>query len=140
MIPAIIPVQETIQYEIIINHINISDCEDVSDPETCLLTIPAIADLILSNCSFIDKSALLQISSETIPRSSIDMPKNIRLTDSDFHVLRPVDLLIGARATLSLFSIGQILLLFFKLIFLLLFKIVLFLRYLNGVKLQLLFM
>jgi hypothetical protein len=37
MIPATIPVQETIQYEIIINHINTSGCEHVSDAETCLL-------------------------------------------------------------------------------------------------------
>ncbi|XP_039303445.1 uncharacterized protein LOC113004455 [Solenopsis invicta] len=59
---------------------------------TCL-TIPAIADLI---------------SSEVFPRNSVDIPANIRLAGSDFHIPRPVELLIGAGATLSLFSIGQI--------------------------------
>ncbi|XP_039309666.1 uncharacterized protein LOC120358695 [Solenopsis invicta] len=59
---------------------------------TCL-TIPAIADLI---------------PSEVFPRNSVDIPANIRLADSDFHIPRPVELLIGAGATLSLFSIGQI--------------------------------
>ncbi|XP_018406526.1 PREDICTED: uncharacterized protein LOC108782694, partial [Cyphomyrmex costatus] len=59
---------------------------------TCL-TIPVITDLI---------------PSETFPRDALTLPKNIRLADPEFHKPRPVDLLIGAGATLSLFSVGQI--------------------------------
>lgn len=59
---------------------------------TCL-TIPAITDLI---------------PSEIFPRDSIKIPSNIKLADPDFHLPRPVDLLIGSGITVSLFSIGQI--------------------------------
>ncbi|XP_011859008.1 PREDICTED: uncharacterized protein LOC105556521 [Vollenhovia emeryi] len=57
------------------------------------LTIPVISDLV---------------PSEIFPRDSITIPSNIKLADPEFHLPRPVDLLIGAGATLSLFSIGQI--------------------------------
>lgn len=57
------------------------------------LTLPTIADLI---------------PSETFPRNAIDIPSNITLADPEFHLPRPVDLIIGAGTTLSLFSIGQI--------------------------------
>ncbi|XP_011859184.1 PREDICTED: uncharacterized protein LOC105556702 [Vollenhovia emeryi] len=59
---------------------------------TCL-TLPIIADLI---------------PSEIFPRDSIGIPPNIKLADPEFHLPRPVDLLIGSGATLSLFSVGQI--------------------------------
>lgn len=59
---------------------------------TCL-TIPAISDLI---------------PSEVFLRNSIKIPSNIKLADPEFHLPRPVDLLIGSGATLALFSIGQI--------------------------------
>ncbi|XP_011867526.1 PREDICTED: uncharacterized protein LOC105561808, partial [Vollenhovia emeryi] len=48
------------------------------------------------------------VPSETFPRDSITIPSNIKLADPEFHLPRPVDLRIGAEATLSLFSIGQI--------------------------------
>lgn len=57
------------------------------------VTVPTIADLI-PDASF--------------PRESISIPKNVKLADPSFHVPRPVDLLIGSGATLSLLSIGQI--------------------------------
>ncbi|XP_036138376.1 uncharacterized protein LOC118644289 [Monomorium pharaonis] len=59
---------------------------------TCL-TLPTITDLI---------------PSEIFPRNSIEIPSNIRLADPEFYLPRPVDLLIGSGATLSLFSVGQI--------------------------------
>ncbi|XP_070517427.1 uncharacterized protein [Cardiocondyla obscurior] len=46
--------------------------------------------------------------SEVFQRETIKIPANVKLADPEFHVPRPVDLLIGAGATLSLFSIGQI--------------------------------
>ncbi|KYN17403.1 hypothetical protein ALC57_10312, partial [Trachymyrmex cornetzi] len=48
------------------------------------------------------------IPSEIFPRESIKIPPNIKLANPDFHLLRPVDLLIESGAMLSLFSIGQI--------------------------------
>ena len=65
---------------------------DFSKELTCL-TIPVITDLI---------------PSETFPRETIEIPSNIRLADPEFHLPRPVDILIGSGATLSLFSVGQI--------------------------------
>ncbi|XP_066599988.1 uncharacterized protein [Prorops nasuta] len=56
------------------------------------LVIPKIADLIPNNL---------------FPRNSIKIPPNMNLADPHFHVPRPIDLLIGSGATLSLFSIGQ---------------------------------
>ncbi|XP_070170934.1 uncharacterized protein [Polyergus mexicanus] len=57
------------------------------------LSIPIISDLV---------------PSEIFPRHSIKIPSNIKLADPEFHLPRPIDLLIGAGTTLSLFSIGQI--------------------------------
>lgn len=57
------------------------------------LTLPAIADLI---------------PSEIFPRDTIKIPANIKLADPEFHLPRPIDLLIGSGATLSLFSFGQV--------------------------------
>lgn len=48
------------------------------------------------------------VPSEIFPRESVKIPPNIKLADPEFHLPRPVELLIGAGATLSLFSIGQI--------------------------------
>ena len=59
---------------------------------TCL-TVPAISRLA---------------SSEPIPREFIEIPSNLPLTDPNFHKPTPVDLLIGADPTLSMFCIGQI--------------------------------
>ncbi|XP_018377310.1 PREDICTED: uncharacterized protein LOC108770304 [Trachymyrmex cornetzi] len=59
---------------------------------TCLL-IPTISDLI---------------PSENFPRGTLKIPPNVSLADPEFHAPRPVDILIGAGPTLSLFSIGQI--------------------------------
>lgn len=57
------------------------------------LVIPAIADLI---------------PTEIFPRESVTIPSNVQLADPEFHVPRPIDLLIGSGTTLSLFSVGQI--------------------------------
>ena len=45
---------------------------------------------------------------EVFPRELIKIPDNIRLADPRFHIPRPVDVLIGAGATLSMLSIDQI--------------------------------
>lgn len=57
------------------------------------LTVPKIAGLI---------------PDEVFPRDSFKVPPNIQLADPLFHLPRPVDMLIGSGATLSLLSIGQI--------------------------------
>ncbi|XP_011701203.1 PREDICTED: uncharacterized protein LOC105457927 [Wasmannia auropunctata] len=59
---------------------------------TCL-TIPTITDLI---------------PSDIFPRNTLEFPSDIKLADPEFHRPRPVDLLIGSGATLSLFTVGQI--------------------------------
>ena len=48
------------------------------------------------------------IPSETFPRDSYDIPKNIQLADPQFHVPKSVDVLLAAGTTLSMLSIGQI--------------------------------
>lgn len=45
---------------------------------------------------------------EVFPRESIHIPRNLRLADPQFHLPRPVDMLIGSGATLSMLAIGQI--------------------------------
>ncbi|XP_066600697.1 uncharacterized protein [Prorops nasuta] len=59
---------------------------------TCLL-MPRISD---------------SVPIESFPRELIKLPKNIKLADSEFHISRPVDILIGSGVTLPLFAIGQI--------------------------------
>ncbi|XP_076546700.1 uncharacterized protein LOC143305767 [Osmia lignaria lignaria] len=59
---------------------------------TCL-AVPRIAD---------------SVPEEVFPRELIKIPANLRLADPEFHIPRPVDILIGSGATLSLLSIGQI--------------------------------
>ncbi|XP_070527735.1 uncharacterized protein [Cardiocondyla obscurior] len=59
---------------------------------TCL-TLPSISN---------------SIPSEICQRNTIAIPANIKLADPDFHLPRPVDLLIGSGPTLSIFSVGQI--------------------------------
>ncbi|XP_011883830.1 PREDICTED: uncharacterized protein LOC105570980 [Vollenhovia emeryi] len=45
---------------------------------------------------------------DVFPRELIQIPSNIKLADPDFHIPRPVNLLIGSGSTLSLLSVGQI--------------------------------
>ncbi|XP_033212242.1 uncharacterized protein LOC117169843 [Belonocnema kinseyi] len=48
------------------------------------------------------------VPNQLIPRERIRNPKNISLADPKFQVPAPIDMLIGAGVTLSLFSIGII--------------------------------
>lgn len=48
------------------------------------------------------------VPSEVFPRNWIKIPPNIKLADPEFHVPRPVNILIGSGATLSMFSVSQI--------------------------------
>ncbi|XP_018378079.1 PREDICTED: uncharacterized protein LOC108770842 [Trachymyrmex cornetzi] len=73
--------------------ITIQSIHDGFEKDITCLAIPIITD---------------SIPSETFPRNLIKIPANIRLADPEFHLPRPVDLLIGAGATLSMFTIGQI--------------------------------
>lgn len=57
------------------------------------LTVPTIADFV---------------PDEFIPLESINLPSKLPLADPHFHVPRPVDLLIGSGATLSLMNPGRI--------------------------------
>ncbi|XP_046145767.1 uncharacterized protein LOC114882057 [Osmia bicornis bicornis] len=57
------------------------------------LTIPKIASLI---------------PDQPIDRSNIQIPKNIKLADPEFHRPAPIDLLLSSGTALSLISVGQI--------------------------------
>lgn len=57
------------------------------------LTVPSITNLV---------------PTENFPRDSIVIPRNCQLADPNFHLPRPVDILIGSGATASMLSIGQI--------------------------------
>ncbi|XP_066592054.1 uncharacterized protein [Prorops nasuta] len=59
---------------------------------TCLV-IPTISDLV---------------PTERFPRHRLKIPRNIKLADPEFHIPRPVDLLLGSGVTTSLFCVGQI--------------------------------
>ncbi|XP_066596281.1 uncharacterized protein [Prorops nasuta] len=48
------------------------------------------------------------VPSEIFPRNSISITRGLQLADPQFYLPRPVDILIGSGATLSMFSIGQI--------------------------------
>jgi len=61
--------------------------------ELTYLLIPVISDLV---------------PAEVFPRNSIDIPDKIDLADPQFYYSHPVEILIGAGATLLLFSGGQI--------------------------------
>lgn len=77
-------------------HIVQIDCKSTNDKfkrSLPFLTISKIADLS---------------PSEVFPRESIHIPTNMKLADPQFHLPRPVDVLIGSGTTLSLLSIGQI--------------------------------
>ncbi|CAK9809341.1 hypothetical protein ANTQUA_LOCUS6008, partial [Anthophora quadrimaculata] len=66
-----------------------------SDYERTLtfLTIPKIASLI---------------PDQPIDRSTINIPRNVRLADPEFHCPAPIDLLLGSGTALSLLSVGQV--------------------------------
>ncbi|XP_039309629.1 uncharacterized protein LOC113004665 [Solenopsis invicta] len=74
-------------------HVTIRSTQNNFSKKLTCLTIPTIVDLI---------------PSEVFPRNSIKIPPNIKLADPDFHLPRPIDLLIASGATLSLFSVGRI--------------------------------
>lgn len=76
-----------------IAHIIIQSIHDDFSKELSCLVMPTIANLI---------------PPEVVPRESIKIPSNIKLADPKFYLPCAIDLLIGAEATLSLFSIGRI--------------------------------
>ncbi|XP_033229127.1 uncharacterized protein LOC117180745 [Belonocnema kinseyi] len=49
-----------------------------------------------------------RVHNETFPREKFNIPKNIKLADPQFHVPRPIDVLLASGPTLSSFAIGQI--------------------------------
>ncbi|XP_076765134.1 uncharacterized protein LOC143432245 [Xylocopa sonorina] len=57
------------------------------------LTIPKISSLI---------------PDQPIDRSLINIPRNIKLADPEFHRPAPIDILLGSGTTLSLITVGQI--------------------------------
>ncbi|XP_076765007.1 uncharacterized protein LOC143432076 [Xylocopa sonorina] len=48
------------------------------------------------------------IPDQPIDRSLINIPKNIKLADPEFHRPAPIDILLGSGTTLSLITVGQI--------------------------------
>ena len=60
---------------------------------TTFLIIPAISTLILSH---------------HIDRSTLEIPKNIKLADPRFHLPGPIDVLLSSGTTLASMCVGQI--------------------------------
>ncbi|XP_078049863.1 uncharacterized protein LOC144476616 [Augochlora pura] len=48
------------------------------------------------------------VPSDTIDRTTLNLPKNIELADPAFHRPAPIDMLLGAGTALSILSVGQI--------------------------------
>ena len=48
------------------------------------------------------------VPNETFPCESFNIPKNIKLADPQFHVPKPVDVLLATGTTLAVLAIGQI--------------------------------
>ncbi|CAK9796165.1 hypothetical protein ANTPLA_LOCUS674 [Anthophora plagiata] len=76
---------------------------------TTTLTISSLHSGLEKTLNFL---IIPQISSlipnETIDRKLLNIPRNLKLADPNFHQPAPIHMLIGAGTTLSLFSIGQI--------------------------------
>lgn len=64
-----------------------------SKDELNFLIVPNIADWV---------------PNEIFPRQSFDIPKNLQLADPQFHIPKPVDLLLASRTTLTTLAVGQI--------------------------------
>ncbi|KYN19129.1 hypothetical protein ALC57_08543, partial [Trachymyrmex cornetzi] len=67
-------------------------CKNFRKDLTCL-TISMIANLV---------------PAEIFPRDALKLPRNVKLADPEFYLPRPVGLLIGSGATLSLLTDGRI--------------------------------
>ena len=51
----------------------------------------------------------LQIICRVLPlKANLNIPKNIKLADTGFHISKPIDMLLGASVFWSLLSVGQI--------------------------------
>ncbi|XP_044588714.1 uncharacterized protein LOC123267892 [Cotesia glomerata] len=73
------------------------------------VTCKSLNDKFQRSLSFLTVNEITELSpNETFPRDKIHIPKNIILADPQFHIPRPVDVLIGSGTTLSLLSVGQI--------------------------------
>ncbi|XP_044582954.1 uncharacterized protein LOC123263974 [Cotesia glomerata] len=69
----------------------------------------SLNDKFQRTLSFLTVDEIAELSpNEMFPRNKICIPKNIILADPQFHIPRPVDVLIGSGTTLSLLSVGQI--------------------------------
>lgn len=73
------------------------------------ITCKSLDNNYQKSLSFLTVNQISDFSpSETFPRNMIQIKKNIKLADPQFHIPRTVDVLIGSGTTLSLLSIGQI--------------------------------
>lgn len=73
------------------------------------LTFKSICNTFEKSLEFLVVPKIAEfIPDEPFPRELVNIPKNIRLADPQFHSPRLVELLIGSGATLSMLSIGQI--------------------------------
>ncbi|XP_044578920.1 uncharacterized protein LOC123261391 [Cotesia glomerata] len=69
----------------------------------------SLNDKFQRTLSFLTVDEIAELSpNEMFPRNKICIPKSIILADPQFHIPRPVDVLIGSGTTLSLLSVGQI--------------------------------
>ena len=48
------------------------------------------------------------IPNEEFPRQLFNIPENLQLADPQFHVPKPVDVLVASRTTLSILAVGQV--------------------------------
>lgn len=76
--------------------------------KTIQITIKSTYNSFQKTLIFLTVPKITVTPPETFPRELIKIPRNIDLADPTFNMPRPVDLLIGAGASFSLFSVGQI--------------------------------
>lgn len=48
------------------------------------------------------------VPNETFPRHLFNIPSNLRLADEQFHVSKPINILLASHTTLSILSAGQV--------------------------------
>ncbi|XP_058797621.1 uncharacterized protein LOC131667864 [Phymastichus coffea] len=72
--------------------------------------IPKLEELYIfvQDSIFKQRAIAEKVPNETFPREKFNIPKNIKLADPQFHIPRPVDVLLASGPTLSSLAIGQI--------------------------------
>ena len=83
--------------------VNMMDSANSNTNNLITLTFHSLLNNFKKSLTFLTISTIADlVPAERFPRDSIFIPSNCRLADPDFHIPRPVDLLIGSGATLSM--------------------------------------